>query len=376
MISQSIAITKPAGGYIKPVRRVLSPDDLNKWIGSLSYTQVVDFVEQLSLAVKGKENDAPCNVSESVNQILHILDKVGDIIELHPVIQDKETSRFGKIEFRDFYDEITLKSNDLLLGISDLGPLIDSTQDPRIELCVYFNESWGNRTRIDYGSGHELNFICFLLCLKNLNILNLDWDATAIVLKIFIKYLSVMRILQKKYWLEPAGSHGVWGLDDYHFLPFLFGASQLSLHKHLKPKSIHDKDYIEMFENKYMYFHCIAFINDVKTASLRWHSPMLDDISGVKTWKKVAEGMVKMYKGEVLNRLPIIQHFFFGNIIKAPEGVSKNRVTKYDYESDHKNRLPGGHIHTWGDCCGIKIPSAIAASEMLKKKEGHRIPFD
>ena len=28
------------------------------------------------------------------------------------------------------------------------------------------------------------------------------------------------------------------------------------------------------------------------------------------------------------------------------------------------------HVNTWGDCCGIKIPSGIAASESLKHERG------
>lgn len=103
----------------------------------------------------------------------------------------------------------------------------------------------------------------FSLCLVKLGVLDMDKEAPAVVLCIFWKYINVMRDIQSTYWLEPAGSHGVWGLDDYHFLPFLFGSSQLKDHKYFKPKAIHDDEILEEFSKEYMYFACIRFINGV-----------------------------------------------------------------------------------------------------------------
>ncbi|CCE62765.1 hypothetical protein TPHA_0D01240 [Tetrapisispora phaffii CBS 4417] len=357
-----------------PQKRLLTNADMEIWDRSQTQADLLNFLKQLAKSVEGKENtDYTLPISQPVESMMKLLHKVQSILFKHPVVKDAHSSRFGKVEFRDFYDDLTSQSKTLL------KECFPSLTDSQIEqLYVYVDESWGNKQRIDYGSGHELNFMCFIYGLTSFKIFDLERDATNLVLKVFIQYLKLMRVLELQYWLEPAGSHGVWGLDDYHFLPFLFGAYQLSTHKHLKPSSIHNDDLIEMFADKYLYFGCIEFINSVKTTTtLRWHSPMLDDISGVKKWSKVAEGMFKMYEAEVIKKLPIMQHFYFNDMfLICPENVSPPREHIHD-GGEEDECLAEGHAHsTYGDCCGIKVPSAIAASQINAMNKNKPLPFD
>ena len=191
------------------------------------------------------------------------------------------------------------------------------------------------------------------------------------MLQLFNRYLALMRQLQTTYYLEPAGSHGVWGLDDYQFLPFLFGSAQLYSHAHLKPKAIHSQEILDEFAGEYMYLGCIAFINSVKTtAALRWHSPMLDDISAARNWAKINQGMLKMYEKEVLAKLPIMQHFMFGGLLPAEPAMGAVSALAEDREGMR-------HVHsTWGECCGIKVPAAVAARRAEESAGLRRIPFD
>lgn len=56
-------------------------------------------------------------------------------------------------------------------------------------------------------------------------------------------------------------------------------------------------------------------VNTVKTGPFHEHSPMLFDITGVLKWSKVNSGLIKMYVGEVLSKVPVMQHFEFGQLL-------------------------------------------------------------
>lgn len=387
--------------FVTPTRRILSSHDHDLFLASPTYSLIRSFVFSLSEAAASKKISSlspPPPQSSIISTILSVLSSIEDIITLYPPV-DQGGSRFGNPSFRLFLDAVSRESQ---IWHQNLGLPSSSAID---EVSIYLHNSFGNRARIDYGSGHELNFIIWLLCLNRLSLLP-EPTFPAVTLLVFPQYLQLLRKIQSTYYLEPAGSHGVWGLDDYHFLPFLFGASQLLHHPYIRPLSIHNELILEEEGNEYLYLDMVRWTMSSKSVKgLKWTQPMLDDISGAKSWEKVEQGMRRMFVKEVLGKLPVMQHFLFGSLVPAAEGMSREHdgselvlAHRDDGEEEEGGEpLPGpgsdpdadaayhvhAHVHrdnAWGDCCGIKIPSTVAAAqEALKHGEGknlRRVPFD
>lgn len=161
-------------------------------------------------------------------------------------------------------DPVSKEDSEEMTTKEDGAEALEEAQEAlAVELGEYLKDAFGDPVRLDYGSGHELHFFIFLiiclechhdqggLCHPSHNLFGelrlssilshppppVPSNRTDMVfgrrqesiLFLFRRYLRFMRRLQDHYRLEPAGSHGVWGLDDFHHLPYVLGAAQLVL---------------------------------------------------------------------------------------------------------------------------------------------------
>lgn len=202
-------------------------------------------------------------------------------------------------------------------------------------------DAFGSFIRIDYGTGHELNFIAWLAYMYRLGAFQEEeFLEQRLALEVIPAYLRVSWHLQDRYSLEPAGSHGVWGLDDFHFVPYILGAAQLrdtcmtpsemtdvSLYPHSRQReprvgprltpqaTLFYKPPRSLTPLPNMYTSALARIHSLKRGPFSEHSPLLYDIShNVTNWPKVFTCLLKMYDAECLLKRPVVQHFVFGNV--------------------------------------------------------------
>lgn len=296
--------------FVKAEKRITSTELLQTFLSGKTYNKIMDFIKALQFSIfQKKRSDIPKSTNKCIIGFGKLFEELTKILKDTPPYQ--ENQRFGNKAFKEFYAKAEKEYDTLILNI------IDSIKTPKvsIELKSYFLDCFGSGSRIDYGTGHELNFLCILLILFYTEHYSVD-DFPSIVLEVFFDYILFARQIQLTYNLEPAGAHGVWGLDEYHFLPFLFGAGQLIKNPDIFPSSIHDDRVLADNEKEYMYLSCIKYVKSVKTGGrFSEYAPMLDSISNVPLWEKVAKGLIKMYEDEVMKKFVVVQHFYFGSIL-------------------------------------------------------------
>ncbi|XP_043276532.1 serine/threonine-protein phosphatase 2A activator-like [Venturia canescens] len=321
-MSSSSSVTNTSGvisenhEFIVPRKAIKVPEDMVAWQKSEAYFEYLGFVMALNDAVQGKPLDVECSQSPAVVKTIAMLNKLDEWIRQIPPTEQPQ--RFGNKSFRVWNEKLTETAVEELKQVlpGDLHRAIP-------EISQYWCEGFGNATRIDYGTGHEMAFIMFLCCMFKIGAYKAD-DKVAVGTKVFDRYLTLVRRLQLVYRMEPAGSHGVWSLDDYQFVPFIWGSSQLIGHPRLEPRHFVSPDTIEMYAKQYMFLASIEFICKVKIGPFAEHSNQLWNVSAVSSWSKVNTGLIKMYKVEVLNKFPVIQHVLFGSLFSmkpAPSGV-------------------------------------------------------
>jgi serine/threonine-protein phosphatase 2A activator len=97
----------------------------------------------------------------------------------------KQSQRFGNTAFRTWVQRLSQEAQPFHSALLPDGLLAAGAAT---ELHTYLVESFGNSQRIDYGSGHELNFIAWLTALQRIGILNTSSDLLSIAFDIFTTY--------------------------------------------------------------------------------------------------------------------------------------------------------------------------------------------
>lgn len=172
-----------------------------------------------------------------------MLDTLDSWIDDIPAL--KTPQRFGNLAFRIWgkrLEEVRIspvqtsaliQCNQLMFTLQRIDKLLATLLPAQFSSVAphvkpYLLQSFGSFTRMDYGTGHEAAFALFLLCLTLVRFYQpVVEEEREVVLRVFLRYLQLCWRLQDVYNLEPAGSHGVWGLDDSSFLGYIFGSGQL-----------------------------------------------------------------------------------------------------------------------------------------------------
>ena len=300
----------PHATFSTPAKRIFDTQTTQDFQSSLAIHRIKYHLHKYTTLMSHCADPDPHATASSIPMVtglMAVLDRFAQLIDDTPPLPGPR--RYGNLACREWHHKL---DEHLAQWIRDVLPAEYHAVVP--ELQYYLGNSFGSSTRLDYGTGHELSFVATVAALDLLGLFP-HLRGTDVFL-LFTKYYSIVRRLILTYTLEPAGSHGVWGLDDHFHLVYILGSSQwqlLDAHAPLQPREVLDKALVREYKDTNFYCQGINFINQVKMGPFEEHSPILYDIAvTVPRWSKVCKGLLKMYSVEVLQKFPVVQHFWFG----------------------------------------------------------------
>ena len=173
-------------------RRITSQTDLQKFLKSMALKDFMGFILALNEAAQGQPLSAQTSASSAINSMVQVLDTLNSWVnEIPPA---KQALRYGNPAYREWFAKVDDNADSLLRTI--LPPELPQAA---IELKPILLDGFGNKTRIDYGTGHETTFCQLLFCLAKLGVFT-ERDRLALVSQVFAKYLRLMRKIQTTYW--------------------------------------------------------------------------------------------------------------------------------------------------------------------------------
>jgi serine/threonine-protein phosphatase 2A activator len=188
---------KPKFNFVEPQKEIKNAMEMARWEQSETYYDLLGFINSVCMCIQSKSLSYKCQISPPVQKLLDMLASLEKLaMETPPVDQPQ---RFGNSAFKTWYQKVKEHAPAL---VKEILPENLHTAVP--ELLPYLMDSFGNSTRIDYGTGHELSFIMFLMALFKIEVLAKS-DELTIALKVFNTYLNFVRKLQVTYRMEPAG---------------------------------------------------------------------------------------------------------------------------------------------------------------------------
>ena len=360
-----------------------------------TFTAIVDFVDALNAASKGTNaNDDSIHTGAVVSGLVSMLDDfMGWVDEIPPI---EQPMRFGNKAFRTWYTKVVDAAPAAVRTAVGATGDVAAPAENMAEAAGYLCDSFGNATRIDYGTGHETNFILFLLTLHRTPLPQAPApegaaaaegegaggssaqdpttslclgaaDLPAVALRVFPHYLRLCRKVQLTYKLEPAGSHGVWSLDDYQMLPFFLGSAQLIGQGAIAPPDVLGESVRAAAGTAWMYLEAVQYVTQVKHgAPFAEHSPLLHDLTRLPTWERVNVNMRRMYLKEVLGKRVVMTHTQFGTVLPctwthSTPGAGRAAPTN-----------PAGHagvmgVAPWASAAAVPLPSTMGVAPWAQK---------